>query len=292
MEGQDGILVRKIIGAYASQQNIIRYPLDVVAETWGLFDTMYWFGGNRKDCLALEEMKKGHIFEDRIVVVNLHHVITEPIRISEAQTKVVAHMRANDDADIIAFQEADEVLTPRGEELLAEMTGTPQWHERSIFAFSAIKGQMFIELTYPNPQSLCVMEGDVEYLAKGDGWENYFRVPGGDFEGFPPHPHPKGDLGNWLMIDLGYFGTEAYLRKMRGHNNVWPYDHEKVYMLDLFQKSKERGIAYAVERTWRLCGGKRNPVVPYEGAYRKFIDRMGLYEDYCQVKEIVERMLS
>ena len=281
-------IVRKIIGMFVDHQEIVQYPVGIVSNTLGCFDHIYWFGSDEQNAGLLEDLKASHQFKDKITVITLGHKIECPGDIGVAQELSVAWMRQMDGANITGYQQADLCLTLYGAEVVNKRIESCEDLPNLVFAVPAMQNKLYCE-TYYNPSS-CFFLGDTEYYSPGDGWENYHRLA------WMPNRAPMTSLKEIegeprLMIDLGYLGTEMYHRKRVNHSRIWSTTNEVAPWLELFMRDKDAAIIQSLHGWQREVGTTRVPeVVDYEGMYKTVIDQLGLWDDYCYVRELCSRM--
>jgi len=274
--------MRKAVGTFVDHQEVVRYPVGLITEPYEDFDEIYWFGSDDENVELLESIKAAHPLRDRIAVVNLNQKIREPRDIGTAQTRSVKFMQRTG-ADIVGYQQADLCLTDDGiHEVIRELANaTPT----TAFSVSVMQNKLYCE-SYFTPHCCFFIGSGIEHNWSW-GWENKWRKPGAEWRQFSSLDQ---DSTARLMIDLGYFDTASFYRKMVNHQRIWVNQPWVLEMQGLLETDMAAAVRYGIQRLWaemRYEPEHKPRVVEYEGAYKKVIDRMGLYEDYCFVRSVV-----
>jgi len=275
--------VRKIIGTYVDHQGIVRYPVGIVFEELGCFDHIYWLTSDEQNAGLLAEIKDAHQFKDKISVVILGHRINEPADIGLAQELSVAWMRKEDGADVVGYQQADLCLTSHGVRAVLELMETYSDPSTIVFGVAAIMSKLYCE-TYHMPTG-CFFLGETEYSSPGDGWENYHKQEGmARKSGITGLIEKPGDPR--FMIDLGYLSTDMWYRKIINHERIWGEQYHLTELKKLFGRDTRAAIKLGLRYIQNEVTGPVR-VVEYDGAYKHAIDRLGMYEDYCLVRDVL-----
>lgn len=257
------------IGTYIDNQAVIGYPVAFISRYWSSFVKRYWFASDDENAAVLDKVRPHGVM---IEVVG--QKIDAPADLMRAYPLCIDLLRKSGCASI-ALQEADLCFTDRGVEFVDKML--PEMHRMQI---PAMQNKLFVE-TWNNPVGCVILPADGFYqVGPMSDWEVRLS-PDHDFTEYRiQRAGPRR-----LMLDLGYISCAAFVRKMIGHQRLWPGDR-RAGIVEAFGKSKAEGIRAALPLIQSEVMGKPNPVA-YEGQYKTLIDEMGLIEGYREVCEVL-----
>lgn len=270
------------IGVYVDNQEIVQYPVSFLSEYWDMFDYLFWFGSDEPNCNILRDLASKHKFKDRIKVINIGQKVRVPGDIGVAQTKSVAYMVANTDAEYIGYQQADLCLTDVGVDAIKK----GMMSISGAFAIAAEQNKLYCE-TWHNPNGLTIMHRSCRYLSPADGWTVHIEL--GGVSASPP-TYEETDPNNRFMLDLGYMSSDAYYRKLINHAKIWPDFGWKHALKAQFDINRMAGIKAALRHVSNHDFAAQPPTIVKSLQYKYLCDRFGLHEDYWMVNEAIKQV--
>lgn len=264
------------IGSFIDNQRAVGYPIGYVSRQWADFRRLFWFTSDAENRELLEKERESHPMADRIVIVEIGIHIQTPADLMRVYPACVERLQ-HAGCKFVALQEADLVLTDFGIEAIRD-----QIENRRVMGIPAMQNKLYCE-TYDNPHGCVVLPSESKYTMGNTDWEVYVdSVPWLNWD-------LKHESGARLMLDLGYFGTDAYYRKLENHGRLWPNETWKVHRA-AFDRSAGEGIRLALDRVRSECGQIK--MIPLDEQYQTLLDDLGLRVDWSLVYSEVELMQS